>query len=68
MGRVSQGFLILLVVVLSSAAAAQDYPSRPVRMIIPFGPGGSSDFVARAIHNDRPFRFAAPDSLPLAPV
>ncbi len=49
MGRVSQGFLILLVGVLSSAAAAQDYPSRPVRMIIPFGPGGSSDFVARAI-------------------
>lgn len=49
MRRISQGFLILLVGVLSSAAAAQDYPSRPVRMIIPFGPGGSSDFVARAI-------------------
>ncbi|HKW38847.1 MAG TPA: tripartite tricarboxylate transporter substrate binding protein, partial [Burkholderiales bacterium] len=25
------------------------YPSRPVRMIIPFAPGGASDFVGRII-------------------
>ena len=49
MKRVSQVFLMLLVGVLSSATVAQDYPSRPVRMIIPFGPGGASDFVARII-------------------
>ena len=49
MNRVSQGFLMFLAGVLSSAAVAQDYPSRPVRMIIPFGPGGASDFVARII-------------------
>jgi tripartite-type tricarboxylate transporter receptor subunit TctC len=29
--------------------AAQDWPSRPVRMIIPFAPGGASDFVGRII-------------------
>jgi tripartite-type tricarboxylate transporter receptor subunit TctC len=28
---------------------AQTYPSRPVRMIIPFAPGGASDFVGRII-------------------
>ena len=49
MKRVSQVFLMLLAGVLSSATVAQDYPSRPVRMIIPFGPGGASDFVARII-------------------
>jgi tripartite-type tricarboxylate transporter receptor subunit TctC len=29
------------------AAFAQGYPNRPVRMIIPFAPGGASDFVGR---------------------
>lgn len=30
-------------------AAQGDYPSRPVRMIVPFQPGGASDFVGRII-------------------
>jgi tripartite-type tricarboxylate transporter receptor subunit TctC len=30
-------------------AFAQTYPSRPVRMIIPFAPGGASDFVGRVM-------------------
>ena len=37
-------FLFLLFPV---AAFAQGYPNRPVRMIIPFAPGGASDFVGR---------------------
>jgi tripartite-type tricarboxylate transporter receptor subunit TctC len=37
---------------LGAAAAAEDagnYPNRPVMMIVPFAPGGASDFVARII-------------------
>src|SRR5258708_25047320 len=34
---------------LSNPAAAQDYPVRPVRLIIPFPPGGSNDVVGRLI-------------------
>jgi tripartite-type tricarboxylate transporter receptor subunit TctC len=32
---------------LTAVASAQDYPNKPVRMIIPFPPGGSNDVVGR---------------------
>ena len=34
---------------LTTAAAAQQYPTKPVRLIIPFPPGGSNDVVGRLI-------------------
>ena len=39
--------LALLALVMSSAMAADSYPSRPVRVIVPFPPGGVTDTLAR---------------------
>jgi tripartite-type tricarboxylate transporter receptor subunit TctC len=36
-------------ILLAVCAAAQDYPSRPVKLVIPFPPGGSNDVVGRVI-------------------
>ena len=32
-----------------AAAGAQEWPSKPIRIIVPYTPGGSSDIIARAI-------------------
>ena len=43
--------LLMFLGVLSACAgaAAQDYPARPLRMILGFAPGGSTDLVARVV-------------------
>ncbi len=38
-----------LLLALTTTVAAQDYPTKPVRLIIPFPPGGSNDVVGRMI-------------------
>jgi len=41
----------VLFVAMCIPAAADDYPSRPIRLIIPFPPGGSNDIVGRIVAN-----------------
>ena len=40
---------LLATPILSSATVAQDYPSRTVRIVVPFGAGGPADVVARQV-------------------
>ena len=41
--------LFFLLVLFSSVAMAQSWPTKPVRVVVTFSPGGSSDIVARLI-------------------
>lgn len=42
---------LLLAPVIVSAQSATQYPVRPVRVIVPFQPGGASDFVGRIMQD-----------------
>lgn len=43
------GTLSVVALTLSAQVLAQPYPAKPVRIIVPFTPGGSTDILARAL-------------------
>src|SRR5690606_30998590 len=42
-------FASVMVLAQSPAAAAENWPTKPIQLIVPFGPGGTTDLLARLV-------------------
>jgi len=47
--KISAALCAAALTILSSVAEAQSYPARPVRLVITYPPGGTTDFVGRPV-------------------
>jgi len=45
----AMAFAVALVSMMPFVAAAQDYPGKPIRLIVPFPPGGGNDVIGRVV-------------------
>ncbi|HYG44970.1 MAG TPA: tripartite tricarboxylate transporter substrate binding protein [Bordetella sp.] len=60
MKRLLGACLALMSVLLASPATAAEFPDRPIRLVMPFSPGGPTDMVARVLAQHAAERLGQP--------
>ncbi len=60
MARFNLVVLAICAMAALAPASAQDYPQRPIRIIVSFGPGGGADIVARIVGQSMQDRLGQP--------
>ena len=51
---------IAIILTLAAPAHAQDWPQRPVTIVVPFAAGGSADLLARILQQHMQVKFGVP--------